>query len=304
MRVEHLVRVCVCCTLFHVALVGSPSAAELAVPLSPHYDLLFTDLVIRGVVEEVENEYMRAATFRPQLPEALADKSIRLTRVAVSVLEVLKGDCDQSRIVILADVSDVPGRLFGPGSEAVVSLYRRHDLGDSIYELKSTGAYYERQDVGWTCDGKPYAIEDIRETLAKLTFGQMAIDADRVVTGTVRDVNAAPWVIAPDGPQQTQTITFEVDGGVKGAGDSQGVLTLSGVVGGAYQVEMPGHLEAGQRYYAFLVSSGSGYKIIGGVNGFLRISGDRLIYRDETELRISKPGLDKMLATFVEGTAK
>lgn len=288
-----------CCVLVAAIPTVSLSTSELGVPTLPHYGVRFTDLVILGSTLSVEIEYVRAADFRPQVPAWFANESIRLSRLKVSVSEVLKGECSAREVVVLADESNVRSGLFQVGREIVVSVYRRSDLGDDVYEMMSPGGYYASDGDVWMCNRVPYRLDDVRAVLDSLTVENMTTFADLVVTGTIKAAKTEPWLVTTDGPRLIQTIEFEIDGGVKG-GDARELVNLRNVIGGAHLIEMPRDLAPGQRYYAFLVKDDGAYRVVGGVNGFLRVSNGQLIYRDSVTLGASKQEMDRRLSAVLK----
>jgi hypothetical protein len=268
---------------------GTPSAMQR--PPHPIFDykyLLFADLVIRGEVldahadlvpwREAENDSDIVRTF------------IKAFFVTVAVEEVMKGYEDADTLTFtVTDPEDPP--WVGPEARIVAGLWATCAVPGYTYELKSGGIYGFYQGSWMTLKpaavGRRHALRELRDKIAAVSLDSLSQSADAVFLGAVEDVEKSEFWDESQGIYgRVWKISLAVDTRV--FGEVPDTVTITGVMAGNYlpewRYEMPKRILPGDTFCVFAKEIDGVVIALGGMNGFLRVDGGRLLYDSRVEL--------------------
>lgn len=291
--------VCVVFTSVVAAAAGIPVAGELG-PWSTTDELLYTDLVVKGVVEFLDGERVPVQAYMPSDPRP--DVTIPISVVRLRVLDVLKGSYHKPSLTFVVPGGE-PGSPVGlsdmsydldVGNQVVLSLVFWKYMKGGMYMLRSDLGRWDKSDGDWVNHAHREVTEGpdaIRAALAPAEPERMFAQADVVVAGKVTNSHMEEQ----DGVG-VDVVTVQVIDAWKGKPGA--TLTFRAIPRGgmnlAWWRPVPA-IETGTEWVFFLKKYDDWYFPFAGTNGLLRIDGDRLIRASATDYGISKPELKKRL---------
>lgn len=287
-----------------LALSALPAkSATVADPNFPeHYFLLYSDIVVRGLVVSADEEYVPLAEFSPDLGPSYPGLSMEIARITIRITHVLKGAHDGSEIdVFVIDDSSRPNDSESD-QEVIVGLDLRSDIRGGTYVLQSRRGYYVQRGSDWISNGSAYSELDIYAAIDATKTFQIARSSDAVVEGTVESVREyESWT--DQRLAVVQEVSLRIENVIAGV-DIRGAVVVRSITRGNYwpvwRQPVPKGTRAGDRWYAFLRDAGDGYHIAGGVNGCFKIVGDQLIYNNDVVLPSSRKQMDSMVQSAIE----
>jgi hypothetical protein len=268
------------------------SQAGAVTPANVRDPLVWSHLVVRGVVTSVTEPSLPIKEYRPASQMQTGNVSVRLIRVRV--LEVLKGEYS-SEMLDVWDDDDHCGYVVGLDTVVACVDFAPYILTGAYRVPTGRSVFVERDGYSVRPGGRfadvpppsengaavsPESLAEELLTLAQLRARvaqssprAVALQADVVAIGTVSSVEDST-----SGPPFIVKVTMDVQSALKG--EVPGHLTflvergLSSFYRGVYTFEIP---EAGETWCVFVRQrDGVLYSFAGG-NGLLRIDGTKLI---------------------------
>jgi hypothetical protein len=256
------------------------TSSGLALP--EHYELLYSDLVVRGTVNAVHEELRPAGEFL--LDYNQPDAFVLVTFVSVDIAKVMKGYWPNMSITFTVAEYVAPRSRFSVGTEIVAGLTFRPEVRKGTYVLRSTPAYYERVGNDWVADsGVHYSPAEIAEVVDRVTLENLAVESDAIVLASIDSISETDSLVDGRFALTLREIRFRV-GQVIAGEEVPTTITVSSIAGGvwwpAWREPLPNRMRIDDEFIVFLVRAGGEFRVNGGVNGMLRRDGEKLIYND------------------------
>lgn len=109
-----------------------------------HSGLLYTDVVVRGIVRVAREEFLPAREVRPDLGPQYQDLLIRVARVSTEVQEVMKGRYQENDLDLIVNESFVPPEVFHQDTQVIAAVSLDTHTRDGRFVLTAESAYYVR----------------------------------------------------------------------------------------------------------------------------------------------------------------
>lgn len=286
-------------------LVGAASASAQSLPTAARrefQDLLRADAILRGAILSVKADYVPAGEVAPQWP---GKGYMELSVVTLDVREVIWGGISRgSPFTFLVEMGNSGLRVnYAVGQEVIVGLRYRSQFQGGTYFGGSRESLFILEDAEWVRQGhvtnRTFSLDEIRAILSPYRFEVIAESADIVVVGVVTRAHEGRVTNPSDGGTgRVWTVGIALDEVLKG-NVVPDTLTFEMFGGGYYWPRWaevtPGRIEEGTRYCAFVKRIENQLYSAGGVNGFFKVEGNRLV-RNELPL----PATLDSLRTLVE----
>jgi hypothetical protein len=279
------------------ACIAAQSTFDVT-PTQEFYELLFSDVVVRGTVISAETVTLPAPEVFPEYVGRMPSNSYAdVLEVTLNVAEVMKGNESRNQIVVATkSPRDFPA--LGPGQEVIVGVYEDPDwLGGEVLRFKSEEGLFVRDGETWVSfgavhNGRAYTLDAIEEQLTSVSMDQLSRSADVIFIGTVEQLSSRKYESPKREFAELATIDFHVERTLKGSlgAEVQVSMVKRGMYWPAWRWKMPDEMKSGDRYFVFLAKGDERIYVVGGVNGCYRVVDDRLIYdnRRTIPLRLSE----------------
>ena len=289
--------------VFSVILYFEPHASTIAPwddhPIQDYYYLLFTDMVVHGVVLDVKEEAVPIEEVNKKVASQFAGKFTRITKVTLSVTDILKGWVEPKTVNFIYRAGVRATALNEVGSEIIVGLTLNDDLLGGSFEMVLAEALYVRSGDVWISQGevkggRTHTLSELTSKIESVGIEAIAREATAVFEGTVLEISEAPYRDEGKEYGMIRDIRIRVDNIVDGS--INGEITLKTVAYGNFWPDwrngMPKHISVGDKYYIFAKDAEGIWFAVGGVNGFFLKKNDRLYYDD----RFPLPFVEKELS--------
>jgi hypothetical protein len=272
-----------------------------------YYEWLFSNLVVRGIVMYVEERLV-------PLPELVEDCDPRLsgyfgkvTDVTMRVDEVLRGVYSERELTFVVEAAVYMPPCKPGTTQAVVGLRQSEHFMNGRYQMQSNEGLYLYNGELWESHGevkggRTHTIDEIRSIIQTTTPEYLCQHADVIVTATVNSLSAETELWSERGELAlVRQVRFEVNSVLKGSAPQELAIDMitRGLYWPSWRTVVPSKINPGETWYLILQRLGEGYTLMGGLNGFLRIDGDRLVYDNRRATTYTKSELD-VLARSVD----
>lgn len=276
-------------------------------PILDYYDLLYSDIVIIGVIENIDFKLAPIEEVIGEVPTPFKYDKIRLGAIRIRVNEVLKGRYETPYLVVLVewDRSDLR-RNYDVGDTTIISAYWRAGLLGGSYAVASDNGRFIKRNNMWfhqAMRSRPKALtrEQIRAILEPTRINNIILNAELIVVGKISGLEASTI----RGPAKEKGILnkviMQIDEVHKGNFSGKEV-EISMIIGGPYwpawRQKVP-RIRVGEEYYVFLRKGPIGFYPFAGINGFFKLVDDKLIYDNRVEFELSKRQLDDKVAEIL-----
>jgi hypothetical protein len=282
-----------------LALAISPARVS-ADAWSYRDEMLYTDLVVRGIVQKTEGMRVPVQDYMPGDPRP--DVTIPVSVVTLQVLEVLKGHHKGAMLTFVVPGGE-PGSPVGladlsydlaPGEEEVFSLVFWKPMRGGSYMLRSDLGRWDRSAGKWVNREDAAVSVSKDEINAMVEPGQpaeMFRNADLVVVGTIEGIHPEKR-----GAATVETVSVRVVESWKG--EAGGTVDFQAVSKGGFDLAwwrpVP-KLSRGEQWVFFLKKLDGGYFPFAGTNGLLRVVDGRLLQNNAIDYGVSKEELKQRL---------
>ena len=282
-------------------VTGSQGIKELYkdhIILRDYYDLFYSDLVIRGVIEHFVTKRVPWEDVDPTLPDLLKGLKILEAFATIRVMEIVKGNYKDDQITILIPWSHAgQKRNYSVGDSIIISLVYKKKVLNGIYRFWGDDGRFMYQDGKWVNQStlRSFTLEKIKSMLAPTKLENVIKSADLIVVGKITGIKHS-FYIGPGGKDVLAYITMKVEEVKKGSLEGTQVpfrMLGNGSNWPAWK-QKPPIVKKGERWYVFLKKDADGYYPHAGVNGAFKIEGDKLIYDGRTEYKFKKSEIDKI----------
>ena len=281
--------------MFLVGRVVGPQAQTI----DPDYvaDMLYCDVVVRGVVQSFSQELRQKKDAMPMLGKDYPDAYVRVALVSFQVEETLRGEIAPGALefVALVGTSAFDSDNYEVGRELVVGLVWGEGVLGGHYWLFSEGARLVHSGAGWRKQrgegGMIPDLNEVRSTLRQFEPEVLAKEADVVVRGSI-----GAWQVESQNGQRGEwgtkvSIQLEQVSAIRG-GPVPNEMIVNEFVGhrdSAWVNPAPFRKRptSGADYCFFLKREGDMYVVCGGANGAHEIRTNRLYFSERTPIRLT-----------------
>ncbi len=259
--------------------------------------LLYADLVVQGTIESLTFQRVRQKDYFG-LPARDPQRLILIESMTLQVIRVLKGSYGSSTVPLFSMGSSG----LREGDEYILGL-RASRVRKGEFVFRNIADAYVKATDGWFRpeDGKWFTYDQIKSITESTRIENVTRNADLIAVGTVAAVREYEYT-GSDGHGEIRECTVEVDSLFKGTLEGQ-KLIFKMVTAGSYfpvwRTQVPLEINAGELWYLFLkrgdIEGGPGYYAFAGVNGLLKIEGQRLIYDLRVDLPQTKDEVDALV---------
>jgi len=257
----------------------------------------------------VEERLVPAPEVVPDCDPRFSGAFIQVTEVRIRVDEVLRGAYDQSDLAfVIQEAVHIP-QLLKDEHQIIVGLRRSDDFMGGQYQMQSNEGLYVYNGQLWeSCGdvtrGRAHTLKEIRSIIETTTPEYLCQHADAIVTGTVEWVSEEKELWS-DRRQlaMVRQIRFRVKSVLKGSvpQDFEMDVITRGNYWPSWRSVVPSKISPGETWYMMIQRRGGRYAVVGGLNGFLRIDNDKLIYDNRREMGFTKRDLDTLAQSVKEG---
>lgn len=252
-------------------------------PAREYAEMLRSDLIVRGRVQLVTEEFVPAVLFEPQWTHG---GSCRIARITFGVSEVMLGSFTEPTCEFVVNMSNSELQsLWNQGDEMVVSLKFDPHFEGGKYLVSANNARFVLNDGSWirqghvTADHK-FTLNEIRSIVAPVRLETVTTSSDVVAVGVVTSVREDLVEDPENGTARILTVTLAPEELIKG---NVATKTLSfqmfngGTFWPSWAAPWPSNVEPGKRYCVFLNERQGKLYSAGGINGFYFVAKDQLI---------------------------
>jgi len=299
-------------TLVCIAAVvsASSSSTQNAAPLAStreFYEILFSDLVVRGTVLSMDTELLPFEDVFPEYAGRSHNGFAEVHKITLDVTERMKGDGEIERLVFAATS---PARIprLNAGQQVIVGLQQVPKwLDGEMLRLRTEEGLYVYDGTNWVAHGpilggREYTIEQIEYQLKAVSMPQLTRSADAVFIGTVTGVSSADYLSPKREFAEVATLSFSVETILKGfpGKDVEVSMIGRGMFWPSWRGKMPQHVNVGERYFVFLSTDDGVTFALGGINGFYQVVKDSLFYDNRLKLPIDTAKVADMVRRTLE----
>lgn len=272
--------------------------------------LLYADVIVRGVIDSIKTVYTKDEDYFPESPRPKWPLATTLLKLRID--EVLRGRLEEDTITVAAPGRFPPGT---PDTSGAAHMFTNHSFGfvageEVVYclwhnPLRPTewlvppdqGRFVHTGDQ-WVEQllRSKYSIEKIRRIVADGSASYVSEQADLIVSGRVLDVQDGERIKSPE---MRETIRMTVDKVWKGSWAQNEIeFTFSKYGPIPERIPTP-DVYGGERWLMFLRSVDGKLQPFAGLNGMLRMKDTVLMRNRFVPYEVSGKELEGIIATDV-----
>ncbi len=287
------------CGVLLLGVTGTARSSTRASGLSYYDPLLYTQLIVRGTIEDTQLEDIRRGDWG-STPRGLEDgrRTIRVLRFRIR--EVLKGVFNQNHISVAMSLGGLDTGSLMVGDERILCLHFKKSLKGGSYFLRSGGGIFAPSTGGrWIRQrgAEAFSLSELRARIGTGKMEHVVREAEIIAVGTIKSRNMSPMTSPNNERLDVIEYTLQIEQLLKGNVRDQ--VTFKTIEKGLYspdwRVFVPAGMKPGERWYVFLKKGTVGYYPFAGTNGLLKIEGQNLIYNNQMEYHYKKGELDKLI---------